>query len=247
MRRFAAVALMAGLVALPLCAQRPTGRNSSAGHSSPASHSGIHASAPRGSTPPAHRGFAGPALNRQAISARSAASRPVYNSRGSLSGGAGSGDPEHRHHRRPYVSPYGSRGVYGGPGYGEFGWINPYPLGYPETDSTDDSAAAPDQASAGGYDSEPDEQFQPPPRELYQPPTGLWNASPAPENEQAVTLIFKDGRPAEQIHNYILTRATLFVGDGQRREISTDQLDLAATAKANQDQGVDFRLPDAHQ
>jgi hypothetical protein len=62
-----------------------------------------------------------------------------------------------------------------------------------------------------------------------------------------VTLIFRDGRPAEQIHNYILTRSTLFVGDGQRREIPTDQLDLAATAKANQDAGMDFRLPDAPQ
>ena len=67
--------------------------------------------------------------------------------------------------------------------------------------------------------------------------------TPAPEGEEPVTIVFKDGRQPEQIHNYILTRSTLFVGDKQRREIPTEQLDLAATAKANQDAGIDFRLP----
>jgi hypothetical protein len=60
---------------------------------------------------------------------------------------------------------------------------------------------------------------------------------------EAVTLVFKDGRPPEQIHNYILTRTTLFVRDQHARKIPTDQLDLAATAKVNQDAGVDFQLP----
>jgi hypothetical protein len=59
----------------------------------------------------------------------------------------------------------------------------------------------------------------------------------------AVTLIFKDGRPPEHIHNYLLTPTTLFVGDQQRRTIPVDQLDLTATAQVNQDAGVDFRLP----
>jgi hypothetical protein len=68
---------------------------------------------------------------------------------------------------------------------------------------------------------------------------------PAPTREEAVTLIFKDGRPPEQIHNYLLTRTTLFVGDQGRRAIPTDQLDLVATAKVNQDAGVDFQLPNA--
>jgi hypothetical protein len=61
--------------------------------------------------------------------------------------------------------------------------------------------------------------------------------------EQAVTLVFKDGRPAEQIHNYILTRTTLFVLNQKQRDIPVDQLDLAATEKLNRTAGIDFRLP----
>jgi len=67
----------------------------------------------------------------------------------------------------------------------------------------------------------------------------------APASEEAVTLIFKDGRPPEQIHNYILTPTTLYVGDQHHRAIPTDQLDLVATARVNQDAGVDFQLPNA--
>jgi hypothetical protein len=69
--------------------------------------------------------------------------------------------------------------------------------------------------------------------------------APDPASEEAVTLIFKDGRPPEQIHNYVLTRTTLYVGDQHRRAIPTDQLDLVATAKVNQDAGVEFQLPNA--
>jgi hypothetical protein len=163
---------------------------------------------------------------------------------GNGNSGADGGDHDRGHHRRPYISPYGSRELYG-PGYGALGWISPYPLDYPETGSTDNSAALPDQTSAEGYDAQPDEQGLPPYPGAYPPASVLPNPSSAPESEEAVTIVFKDGRQPEQIHNYILTRSTLFVGDKQRREIPTDQLDLAATAKVNQDAGVDFRLPDS--
>ena len=65
------------------------------------------------------------------------------------------------------------------------------------------------------------------------------------ESEDAVTLVFKDGRPSEQIHNYILTRTTLYVRDQHHRDIPLDQLDFAATQKLNRDAGVDFQLPEA--
>ena len=58
-----------------------------------------------------------------------------------------------------------------------------------------------------------------------------------------MTLVFKDGRPVEQIHNYILTRTMLTVWDEHHRVIPVDQLDLAATEKVNHDAGVDFQLP----
>jgi hypothetical protein len=62
-------------------------------------------------------------------------------------------------------------------------------------------------------------------------------------NSDAVTLMFKDGRAPEKIHNYALTRTTLFVTDGRRQEIPVASLDLAATEKVNRAAGVRFELP----
>jgi hypothetical protein len=70
-------------------------------------------------------------------------------------------------------------------------------------------------------------------------------AAAAPASQEAVTLVFADGRPSEQIHNYMLTRSTLFVLDQHHRDIPLDELDLAATAKVNHDAGIDFHLPEA--
>jgi hypothetical protein len=62
-------------------------------------------------------------------------------------------------------------------------------------------------------------------------------------NSNAVTLVFKDGRAPETIHNYALTRTTLYVTDGRRREIPVAALDWAATEKVNRAAGVRFQLP----
>ena len=99
-------------------------------------------------------------------------------------------------------------------------------------------AAAPDpgQQMPMPYPQAP--QYPTAPVEETQPPPPVRE----PEPEEAVTLLFKDGRPAEQIHNYMLTRTTLYVRDQHRREISLSDLDVAATKKVNQDAGVDFQL-----
>ena len=62
-------------------------------------------------------------------------------------------------------------------------------------------------------------------------------------DSNAVTLVFKDGRPSQKIHNYALTRTTLYVTDGRPREIPVAALDMAATEKTNREAGVSFRLP----
>jgi len=67
----------------------------------------------------------------------------------------------------------------------------------------------------------------------------------APPSQASVTLIFKDGRPQEHIHNYLLSRTTLTVLDQGRHEIPVDLLDLPATEQANRATGVDFYLPAA--
>lgn len=64
-----------------------------------------------------------------------------------------------------------------------------------------------------------------------------------PQEASAVTLVFKDGRPRETIHNYALTRTMLYVTDGRRQEIPVASLDLAATERVNRAAGVQFQLP----
>jgi hypothetical protein len=80
-----------------------------------------------------------------------------------------------------------------------------------------------------------------PPYPSYTEP--LHASQPLP-NEEAVTLIFKDGRPPQQIRNYAMTRTMLYVRDEHHRDIPLDQLDFEATQKANRDAGVDFQLPE---
>jgi len=64
-------------------------------------------------------------------------------------------------------------------------------------------------------------------------------------SEEGVTLVFKDGRAPVQIHDYVLTRNTVYVWDRHQRVIPIDQIDMVATAKANQEAGIDFELPEA--
>lgn len=67
-----------------------------------------------------------------------------------------------------------------------------------------------------------------------------------PGSADTVTLIFKDGRPPEQIQNYLATRTTLTILDnGRRRDVPLADLDIPATTSANRQTGVDFELPAA--
>jgi hypothetical protein len=70
-------------------------------------------------------------------------------------------------------------------------------------------------------------------------------ASAPAGKEAAVMVIFKDGRPPEQIHNYLVTARTLTVLDSQVREIPLDEVDIAATQSANRAVGVDFQVPES--
>ncbi|WP_114206380.1 hypothetical protein [Acidisarcina polymorpha] len=144
--------------------------------------------------------------------------------------------------------PYYSRGVYLVPG-----WLNSgfYGYGYSGDYSGDQEAvAAPDP---GGMQAPGNEQMPPgpgydqqgyapmPPRPEYQPQP---SSSSEPPAQPEVTLLFKDGRPPQQVQNYALTQTTLYVFDGaKRREIPLEQLDLEGTEKTNRDAGIDFQVP----
>jgi hypothetical protein len=223
MKRLTAVALIVVGFAIPACAQRAASRGGFSGRTATASRGGFSVS------------------NRSAASPRYAGSRSPIMVRGLQRGDAGNFGPRpaytgDSHHRRPYVSPYGARIPYVLPG------IGPYFSGYPDALGYDDSSTPPDNGPQG-YNAQSDGQGPPEPPVPYEPTSDLPHQSQVPASEEAVTLVFKDGRPPEQIHNYVLTPTTLYVGDQPHRDIPTDQLDLAATAKVNRDAGVDFQLP----
>jgi hypothetical protein len=151
-----------------------------------------------------------------------------YGSRG------GRGVYEHsRGYRRAYISPYRS-----GIGYTVLygpGWFGGDDADY------DDSQLVPDYGPGGNV--YPDDQGYPPYPAPNQGYPDQSRPMPAATYDETYTLIFKDGRAPEQIHNYVLTQSTLYVGDGHREEIPLDDLDLTATERVNRDAGVDFRVP----
>ena len=52
--------------------------------------------------------------------------------------------------------------------------------------------------------------------------------------QPATTLIFKDGKPSTQVHNYVLTSSTLYeLDEGTSLEIPISEIDLPATIAAN--------------
>ena len=236
MRRLAAVALLVIGFALPVCAQRGASRGGFSGHSAPAFRGGFSRSAP--SRFAASPGFSG----RSFIAARSL-------QRGTA--GSYMAHPPYTASRRTgnhYRPPYGPRVRYGVAGYGYPGLLSPYPLAYPYDMGYDDTGYDNSANSQNPTPQGPDGPYgyaESAPQELppYPPPPDQAQPTPVPQRAEAVTLVFKDGRPSEQIHNYILTQTTLYVRDQHPRDIPTDQLDLIATAKVNQAAGVDFQVP----
>jgi hypothetical protein len=69
-------------------------------------------------------------------------------------------------------------------------------------------------------------------------------ASSAPTVAQPETvLVFKDGHQLE-VENYAIQGNTLWdLTEGRKHKIGLDELDLTATAKQNEERGVDFEIP----
>lgn len=128
--------------------------------------------------------------------------------------------------------------------------------GYPQQAPQPDSGYAYPQPMPA-YPGYPQAQPAPEGAYAYPVPPGYepWAPQPAPVTPQmqyvpgsatTVILIYKDGRPPEQIQNYLATRSTLTVFDGgRRREIPISELNMPATISANRQTGVDFQLPAA--
>lgn len=68
----------------------------------------------------------------------------------------------------------------------------------------------------------------------------------APAPEEPLTVIFKNGRAPVKIHNYMITAKTLTDLDSHHYEqIPLDQIDIAATQRANSAAGISFEVHDA--
>jgi hypothetical protein len=258
MRRFAAVALLMAGIALPACAQRGGGHGGGfSGHagggfhvggfgpSAPSHFSGGGFSAPHFPT----GGFSAPSRFAGGPSFRTPSSFPAYSRAGF---GASHARPPYNgggRYRRINVWRGGVRSSFFVPAY-----IGPGYLGYPFYGDYDDSGyddSAPNNSEAAVNDAPPayetqaaegDESLA---RPAYYDSEAVTPSNPpaTPQSEDAVTVVFKDGRAPEQIHNYALTRTTLYVMDEHHRDIPVDEIDLDATEKANRDAGVNFQLP----
>jgi hypothetical protein len=231
------------LAALPACAQRGTTASHGVGFASHGSVGFAPHTAAAFHTAPAFGGHPTFTLSPH-YGSINVGQRPAtaYSNRGY-------GGFRDDRYRRPYGRSYPS-----GFGYAANGWIGPGYLGYLDSGLYDDSSASPPQpGSSDGYENaapapppeqaEDQPEYQPAP--VFRPAYVRPQPEPDPAADAAVTLIFKDGRPSEQIHNYMLTRTTLYVQGQHLRQIPVDQLDLDATSKVNMDAGIDFRLPSA--
>jgi len=71
-------------------------------------------------------------------------------------------------------------------------------------------------------------------------------APQAPEDRPQTLLVFRDGHQLE-VQNYAIVGSTLYdLTPGRNHKIALADLDLAATAKQNNDRGIDFEMPKAH-
>jgi len=59
-------------------------------------------------------------------------------------------------------------------------------------------------------------------------------------------LVFRDGRKQE-VTNYAIMGQTVYIFDNRTKKVALADLDIPATVKANDDQGVEFQLPKVKQ
>jgi hypothetical protein len=162
-------------------------------------------------------------------------------------------------------NPVQGNHVHGNRGVGFFGlpyYVDPMAFVDASDDDTAQQAqpaapARPDYGPQAPYPRAPygegpyDQGYGAPPRPPYSP-----EGYPAPQQQNtaaaqsdgldhpAVTLVFNDGRPPEQVHSYVLTGSSVFIAEhGHQRVIPIAELDLPATIAQNREAGVDFTLP----
>jgi hypothetical protein len=165
----------------------------------------------------------------------------------------------------PYRNPafpnrYNRRGNYGyGYGYG-YSYAVPYYYVYP----ADDSGYGPGSGGPYLYSGAP-QSGAPPADQTLHIVVDTAPQRPAPREEVAdvqpepparaipdakpgvpTTLVFRDGHKQE-VTNYAIMGQTLYVFDDRTKKIALADIDVPATVKENDDQGVEFQVPKAKQ
>ncbi len=165
----------------------------------------------------------------------------------------------------PYRNPafpnrYNRRGNSGyGYGYG-YGYSVPYYYAYPSDDASY-------YGGGGGpyLESGPPQGGAPPAEQTLHIIVDSAPQRPAPRDEMAdvqperpaatipdakpgvpTTLVFRDGH-TQEVTNYAIMGQTLYVFDNKTKKIALADLDVPATVKANDDEGVEFEVPKAKQ
>ncbi len=165
------------------------------------------------------------------------------------------------------IPNYGSKpgaGSYHNGRYGRYGngyvggWAYSIPYYYP----VDNSAYGYDYVGAGGpdlYSGPPPGPYDPslhivaeqPPASPYGPdgpPEQQAYAAPPPKPlpddkpGDPTELVFRNGHH-EEVNSYAIMGDAIYVFDQGRKKIALTELDIPATVKANDDRGVQFRLP----
>lgn len=95
-----------------------------------------------------------------------------------------------------------------------------------------------EQPPASPYEDMPEQAYAPP-MAAPQPP-----AAPPPEVKPGdpTVLVFRNGKKQE-VTNYAIMGDSLYVFDQGRKKIALADLDLPATVKANDDRGLEFKVP----
>lgn len=127
-----------------------------------------------------------------------------------------------------------------------------YPYAYPvevpvEVAPEDDYSGGPtvfDRRGSGRYADDRYDDREARRRDPVEDPAPVAHAEPEPVvNQPKTLLVFKDGHQLE-VDNYAIVGDILFdLSEGHRRKVALAELDLTATAKQNDDRGVDFVLP----
>jgi hypothetical protein len=133
-----------------------------------------------------------------------------------------------------YVYPYDDSGYYGGDGGGPYLYSGP-----------SQQAPPADQTLHIIVDSAPQRIA---PRDQVVDPQTDPPAASIPDAKPGVptTLVFRDGHKQE-VTNYAIMGQTLYVFDSKTKKIALADLDVPATVKANDDEGVEFQVPKTKQ